>query len=268
MAGRHAVGPGGWSMAAGASARRRRRPVPAAPARRWRCSAVGRSASTCSISRSDRRPAGLALGRRVVGVEMFAAVHAPRRGYHCTMRRAPHPPARERAGPPRRVIAARPCNARADERPHPVRLSRRDRAPEDRAESVLEIHVDATRRDARMRQFVERAREAGARLVDSERPAADATGAAHTRHQGVVARVTPLARAHPLDDVLDAVERRGRAARAGARRRDRPAQPGRLPARGRWRRCPRGGGTERSRGRASTPRWPRWPAALPKRCLT
>jgi 23S rRNA (guanosine2251-2'-O)-methyltransferase len=34
--------------------------------------------------------------------------------------------------------------------------------------SVLEIHVDATRRDARMRQFVERAQEAGARLVDSD----------------------------------------------------------------------------------------------------
>jgi 23S rRNA (guanosine2251-2'-O)-methyltransferase len=28
--------------------------------------------------------------------------------------------------------------------------------------SIIEIHVDATRRDQRMKQFVERAREAGA----------------------------------------------------------------------------------------------------------
>jgi 23S rRNA (guanosine2251-2'-O)-methyltransferase len=35
-------------------------------------------------------------------------------------------------------------------------------------QSITEIHVDATRRDARMRQFVERARDAGARIVDSD----------------------------------------------------------------------------------------------------
>jgi 23S rRNA (guanosine2251-2'-O)-methyltransferase len=34
-------------------------------------------------------------------------------------------------------------------------------------ESVLEIHLDAQRRDVRMRQFAERAREAGAKLIDS-----------------------------------------------------------------------------------------------------
>ena len=54
--------------------------------------------------------------------------------------------------------------------------------------SVAEIHVDSTRRDARMRQFVQRAQEAGAKVVDSDgdRLAAMAGG---TRHQGVVARV-------------------------------------------------------------------------------
>ncbi len=72
-------------------------------------------------------------------------------------------------------------------------------------QSVLEIHVDSTRRDARMRQFVQRAQDAGARLVDSdgERLAQMAGG---TRHQGVVARVSPLALSHTLDDVLDAVQ--------------------------------------------------------------
>ena len=72
-------------------------------------------------------------------------------------------------------------------------------------QSVIEIHVDGSRRDARMRQFVQRAQDAGARLVDSdaERLAQLAGG---TRHQGVVARVSPLALGHSLDDVLDAVQ--------------------------------------------------------------
>ena len=75
--------------------------------------------------------------------------------------------------------------------------------------SVLDIHVDATRRDARMRQFVERALEAGARLVDSDD--ARLTRLAGTaRHQGVVARVAPLAPRHSLDEVLDETEAAGR----------------------------------------------------------
>ena len=71
--------------------------------------------------------------------------------------------------------------------------------------SVLEIHLDTQRRDARMRQFAERAREAGAKLIDSSD--AQLTSLAGTaRHQGVVARVNPLAPRHSLDDVLDEVE--------------------------------------------------------------
>ena len=70
-------------------------------------------------------------------------------------------------------------------------------------QSIIEIHVDASRRDARMRQFVERAAAAGAKVVDSDD--ARLTGlAGNSRHQGVVARVTPLALSHSLDDVLDA----------------------------------------------------------------
>ena len=71
--------------------------------------------------------------------------------------------------------------------------------------SISEIHVDGTRRDARMRQFVERAQAAGARVVDSddERLTKLAGG---SRHQGVVAKVQALAARHSLDEVLDDVQ--------------------------------------------------------------
>jgi 23S rRNA (guanosine2251-2'-O)-methyltransferase len=71
--------------------------------------------------------------------------------------------------------------------------------------SITEIHVDATRRDARMRQFVERATEAGVKLIDSDDDRLTRLGGSG-RHQGVVARVQPLVQSHSLDDVLDAAE--------------------------------------------------------------
>ena len=70
--------------------------------------------------------------------------------------------------------------------------------------SVVEIHVDATRRDARMRQFVQRVHDAGARLVESDDARLNAL-AGNARHQGVVARVAPLALSHSLDEVLEVV---------------------------------------------------------------
>ena len=72
-------------------------------------------------------------------------------------------------------------------------------------ESIVEIHVDSTRRDARMRQFVDRARDAGARIVESDDERL-ARLAGTARHQGVVARVTPLPPRHSLDEVLDEVQ--------------------------------------------------------------
>ncbi|MBL8340080.1 MAG: 23S rRNA (guanosine(2251)-2'-O)-methyltransferase RlmB [Rubrivivax sp.] len=72
-------------------------------------------------------------------------------------------------------------------------------------ESVHELHVDPARRDARMRQFVERAAGTGVRIVDSDE-ARLARLAGTPRHQGVVARVAALPAQHSLDDVLDAVE--------------------------------------------------------------
>jgi 23S rRNA (guanosine2251-2'-O)-methyltransferase len=71
--------------------------------------------------------------------------------------------------------------------------------------SVIEVHVDATRRDQRMRAFVERAREAGAKIVDSDDDRLHKLCGTH-RHQGVVARVEAVAMSHSLDDTLDAVE--------------------------------------------------------------
>ena len=71
--------------------------------------------------------------------------------------------------------------------------------------SVIEIHVDATRRDQRMRQFVERARDAGAKLIDSDDERLQKLCGSH-RHQGVVARAEAIAISHSLDDTLDAVE--------------------------------------------------------------
>jgi len=71
--------------------------------------------------------------------------------------------------------------------------------------SVVELHVDASRRDPRMQQFVARAREAGARLVESDEQRLHKL-AGSPRHQGVVGLVEPLRQAKSLDDLLDAVE--------------------------------------------------------------
>ncbi|MEK8034860.1 23S rRNA (guanosine(2251)-2'-O)-methyltransferase RlmB [Ideonella sp. DXS29W] len=71
--------------------------------------------------------------------------------------------------------------------------------------SITEIHVDSSRRDARMRGFVERAREAGLRIIDSD-DARLSKLASNPRHQGVVARVEALPPIHSLDEILEGVE--------------------------------------------------------------
>jgi 23S rRNA (guanosine2251-2'-O)-methyltransferase len=70
--------------------------------------------------------------------------------------------------------------------------------------SVVEVHVDASRRDQRMRQFVERARGAGVKLIESDDDRLQKFCGSH-RHQGVAARVEVVATSHSLDDTLDAV---------------------------------------------------------------
>jgi 23S rRNA (guanosine2251-2'-O)-methyltransferase len=70
--------------------------------------------------------------------------------------------------------------------------------------SLLELHVDAGRRDPRMQHFVARAEAAGVPLVESDDQRLHKLSGSH-RHQGVVARVEALPRSHSLDDTLDAV---------------------------------------------------------------
>ncbi|WP_043701686.1 23S rRNA (guanosine(2251)-2'-O)-methyltransferase RlmB [Tepidimonas taiwanensis] len=77
-------------------------------------------------------------------------------------------------------------------------------------DSVLEVYVDATRRDARMRQFLQRAADAGVRVIEADGPRlAKLAGGAH--HQGVVARVRPVEQARTLDDLLDQLAARSEA---------------------------------------------------------
>jgi 23S rRNA (guanosine2251-2'-O)-methyltransferase len=72
-------------------------------------------------------------------------------------------------------------------------------------QSIVELHVETQRRDARMRSFVERAREAGVKLVDSDNDRLDKL-AGSSRHQGVVARVEAVVMPHSLDEVIESVE--------------------------------------------------------------
>ena len=76
-------------------------------------------------------------------------------------------------------------------------------------ETVLEVHVDAQRRDARMRGFVQRVEESGRRLVESDDTRLTRL-AGTARHQGVAARVVALPRRDSIDDLLDEVEASGR----------------------------------------------------------
>jgi 23S rRNA (guanosine2251-2'-O)-methyltransferase len=71
--------------------------------------------------------------------------------------------------------------------------------------SVLELHVESNRRDARMRSFVDRAREADIKIVETDGERLDKL-AGTSRHQGVVARVEHVAMPHSLDEVIEAVD--------------------------------------------------------------
>jgi len=68
--------------------------------------------------------------------------------------------------------------------------------------SIVELYVEASRRDARMRQFLQKAQEAGLRPIEADGLRL-ARLAGSAGHQGVVARVEPLPVTHSLDDLLD-----------------------------------------------------------------
>ncbi len=71
--------------------------------------------------------------------------------------------------------------------------------------SILELHVETTRRDARMRSFIDRARDAGAKIIETDGDRLDKL-AGNTRHQGVVARVEPVKMPHSLDEVIESAD--------------------------------------------------------------
>jgi 23S rRNA (guanosine2251-2'-O)-methyltransferase len=71
--------------------------------------------------------------------------------------------------------------------------------------TVMEIYYEPTRRDARMRQFLDRVKEAGVRLIEADALRIAKLAGSHG-HQGVAARVQSIKTSHSLDDLLDALE--------------------------------------------------------------
>jgi 23S rRNA (guanosine2251-2'-O)-methyltransferase len=72
--------------------------------------------------------------------------------------------------------------------------------------SIIEVYVDPTRRDARMRQFVDRCKEAQVRIIESDSLRIAKLAGSHG-HQGVAARVQALQQSNSLDDLLDDIEK-------------------------------------------------------------
>ncbi len=68
--------------------------------------------------------------------------------------------------------------------------------------SVVEVYFEASRRDARMRQFIARAKEAGVRLIEADGLRLSKLAGSHGHH-GVAALVEPVAQARSLDELLD-----------------------------------------------------------------
>ena len=71
--------------------------------------------------------------------------------------------------------------------------------------SVMEVFFDPARRDARMRQFIDKVNEAGVRLTETDGLRLARLCGNHG-HQGVAARVQTLAQVTSLDDLLDQFE--------------------------------------------------------------
>jgi 23S rRNA (guanosine2251-2'-O)-methyltransferase len=74
--------------------------------------------------------------------------------------------------------------------------------------SIIEIYYEPTRRDARMRQFLEKANEAGARLIEADGLRLAKLAGSHG-HQGVAARVEAVPQVHSLDELLEKLEADG-----------------------------------------------------------
>ncbi|MBE7368386.1 23S rRNA (guanosine(2251)-2'-O)-methyltransferase RlmB [Ramlibacter pallidus] len=71
-------------------------------------------------------------------------------------------------------------------------------------QSILEIYVETARRDARMRQFLQKVQEAGLKTIEADALRLSRL-AGSAGHQGVVARVEALPVTNSLDDLLDGI---------------------------------------------------------------
>jgi 23S rRNA (guanosine2251-2'-O)-methyltransferase len=71
--------------------------------------------------------------------------------------------------------------------------------------TILELYVDGSRKDARMRQFLQKAQEGGVRPVEADGLRLSRL-AGSAGHQGVVARVEAVSLSTSLDDLLDTVQ--------------------------------------------------------------
>lgn len=72
-------------------------------------------------------------------------------------------------------------------------------------QSIVEVYFDPSRRDARMRQFVEKVQEAGVRMIEADGVRLAKLAGSHG-HQGVAARVQAIAQVHSLDELLENLE--------------------------------------------------------------
>jgi 23S rRNA (guanosine2251-2'-O)-methyltransferase len=72
-------------------------------------------------------------------------------------------------------------------------------------QSIIEIYYEPTRRDARMRQFLEKVAEHGVRLIEADGLRLAKLAGSHG-HQGVAARVQELKQVHSLDELLENLE--------------------------------------------------------------
>jgi 23S rRNA (guanosine2251-2'-O)-methyltransferase len=72
-------------------------------------------------------------------------------------------------------------------------------------QSIVEIYFDASRRDARMRQFLEKVTESGVRLIEADGVRLAKLSGSHG-HQGVAARVQEIKQVHSLDALLENLE--------------------------------------------------------------
>jgi 23S rRNA (guanosine2251-2'-O)-methyltransferase len=72
-------------------------------------------------------------------------------------------------------------------------------------QSIIELYFEPSRRDARMRQFLEKAGEAGIKLIESDGERLSKMCGGHG-HQGVAARVQAITQVHSLDELLENLE--------------------------------------------------------------